>query len=442
MIIYLMILVGSVFLGTEVLAIPTPFAQITIYRLLALGVLPLVVYQLMHKNRQLSLVAHSHATYALGVFVLWGLWGFASLAWAQSLTNWAQAMFLLTVGISSVIAIYFWVNDLTQWKKLIQVAWIFMSFLVVWGYFEIITNQYFFANLGKLDKHGTFSSQPFTRIPITTFSNQNDYATMLLAYLTVCLILFFLTNKNWQRIMYIAMFFLASYLVYRSGSRMALLCLILLIGLNFLLNFHWQLKVTHFRWGLLLVIGAGILIVLLKPSLFNHTIQTLVQIQDGSRLTGDEARINLWHNGIIFLVTTLGLGVGSGNIEYWMANYRIIPTNDLINIHNWWLDILVGYGIIVFALYVLVYGLLAVRLHQLMRSQREQIRHIARAIFSFVVIFIIASITSSSNMLIEWHWVFFGLIISFIKIMDLSLQKRTFQQKITIDLKKTNLNLR
>jgi hypothetical protein len=40
------------------------------------------------------------------------------------------------------------------------------------------------------------------------------------------------------------------------------------------------------------------------------------------------------------------------------------------------------------------------------------------ALITFLLVFIGASITSANNMLIEWHWVFFGLIIAYIGIME------------------------
>ena len=46
------------------------------------------------------------------------------------------------------------------------------------------------------------------------------------------------------------------------------------------------------------------------------------------------------------------------------------------------------------------------------------------ALITFLLVFIGASITSSNNMLIEWHWVFFGLIIAYIGIMEAQILER------------------
>ena len=96
-----------------------------------------------------------------------------------------------------------------------------------------------------------------------------------------------------------------------------------------------------------------------------------------------------------------------------------LPIDEFTNIHNWWLEILVGYGVIVFVLYVVSYGLLIQSLNRLRHHESKVIRQIAISFISFLVVYIFASITSANNMLIEWHWVYFGIMISFVKLMEM-----------------------
>ena len=212
MYVYLLILVCSVFLGTELFAIPTPAAQVTIYRIFALCTIPLLVYQVTRPKQQLKILANSTATNVLVCFITWWILAASSLLWAVSLKGWFQHLFLMSIGMSGIIALYFWVNDLYTWKRLLSAAWVSSTFLVAWGFFEIMTNIYVFADLNKLDKYHTFKSQPGTRIPITHFENQNDFATMLLAYIAMCLIMYYYSHSNVRRIIYSISFMAASYL--------------------------------------------------------------------------------------------------------------------------------------------------------------------------------------------------------------------------------------
>ncbi|WP_230080872.1 O-antigen ligase family protein [Aerococcus sanguinicola] len=420
MAIYSLILLASVFLGTELLAIPTPFAQMTIYRLLALGVLPLIAYQSLLKGPSLKLKRPGYGLFMIGAYVFWWLWALISVLWARALGPWAQAVFLLTIGISSVVALYLWTDSLRQWKRLVQAAWWMMSALLVWGYFEIITNIYLFADMAKLDKYGTFASQPLTRLPITHFENQNDYATMLLAYLVVTAILLLRSRVTWQKTAYLLAMVLAEYLIFRSGSRMSLLCSFLYFGLVVLLQFKWDLKRRHYVLGLLALILGSLALYLWVPPV-QEALTSLIYTGSEGYISGDTGRVNLWRNGLVFLGTTLGLGVGAGNIETWMADFPLLPTKGIVNMHNWWLEIMVGYGLFVFLAYVVAYALMLYRLNQIRLVQSPQWRQVTNQVMAFLLVFIPASVTSANNMYIEWHWAFFGLLISYLALAEKSL---------------------
>ncbi len=414
---FLMILVASVFIGTEILAIPTPFAQLTIYRVCALSVPLFIGYFMVQKNPRVALKKNSYATFAVAVFIFWWLWSGVSFLWIDNLRLWLQAVFLLTLGISSILGLYFWVENLHHWKRLLQIAWFMMTLLVGLGYYEITTNHYIFADLGKLDRYNTFVSEPMTRMPITHFENQNDFATMLLAYIAIGLILYYLTPHAVKKMGYLLSVFLGSYLIYRSGSRMILLCLILYAACFMALKFKWDMEKKYYGLLLALFLILGLLALAYVPAV-QHMVDTLIYTGRLDIVTGDTGRVNLLRNGLIFLAATFGLGVGAGNIEPWMANYRFLPTQNIINMHHWWAEILVAYGVIVFVLYTLAYVLLIYRLFQIRKQQSKRGKQVSNQLIAFLIVYSLASITSASNMLIEWHWVFFGLIIAYIKIYE------------------------
>lgn len=432
---FLMLLVASVFLGTEILAIPTPAAQLTIYRICALSVILLIAYFFAQKNNHIKINKNSYATFSIVVFVFWWLWSVVSVLWIEDIQSWLQAVFLLTLGVSSIIGLYLWTQNMRDWIDFIKVTWFMMSLLVLLGYYEIITNHYIFADLGKLDRYNTFVSEPLTRIPITHFENQNDFATMLLAYLTVSLILYYITPHALKRIGFMISMFLGSYLIYRTGSRMTILCLILYAVCLVGLKFRWDLKRKYYIIGILSFIVFSVLAIMYIPAVQN-ALDIIIYTSSTDIVNGDTGRVNLLRNGLIFLAATFGIGVGAGNIEAWMANYRFLPTQNIINMHNWWGEILVGYGLIVFILYVLAYGLLIYRLFQIRKKQYKRRKNVTNQLITFLFVYIFASITSASNMLIEWHWVFFGLIIAYVKLNETNLSRtlsKSFEKRRTYE---------
>lgn len=413
---YLLTLVMSVFLGSELLAISLPVGQITIYRLCALMVIPLIILSILRNDRSLKIDRKSYSSMIVVAFIIWWVWGLVSVLWAVDIAAWVQGMFLLTIGISSIIALYLWNRDLNTWQFLLKGIWVLMTFLVLLGCFEIITNHYFFADIEKLDKYNTFVTEPLTRIPITHFANQNDYATMLLSYLPVNISLYNLTNNKLKRLGYVIFTLIASLLVFQTGSRMSLIMLVVFFIVFGLLQIKLGFKRKHY-YQIAIIAVVGIIGIFLIPGVWDK-ITGLFYIFPLPTISGDTARMNMWRNGLVFLGRTFGFGVGAGNLEVWMENFGLLPTNNINNIHNWWLEILVGYGVIVFAIYVIAYGLLIYRLLKLKPYVTKKHKQVMSAFIAFLLIFIGASITSANNMLIEWHWVFFGMMISYVAIME------------------------
>lgn len=421
---YLILLVASVFLGTELLAVSTPFLQITLYRVLTLSVYPILFIALWRRSPKLRLDLNNRGTYFVGAIFVWWLTAIVTISWVESLSRWFQAFFLLTLGFGAILSLYFFVSTLDQWKKLSVTIWGMMTGLVLWGIVEITTNIYLFADLDKLDKYHTFASNPWSRIPVTIFENQNDYGTMLLAYLGLTVVIYALTDSVWLRLVEVGMSILSIYLVYRTDSRMSLLAVIVMIGLLVIRHFPMKRTLTFMRQ--LIASGVGIIgiLLLIKPSIIQKVLEVLYT-KGQDYLTGDMARANMMKNGFYFLGKTGGFGVGAGNIEHWMIEYGPYSTNGIANIHNWWLEILVGYGVLPFILYSLAYILLLIRLYQLSYSHliEPSWRQVAYGLFMFMFVFIFASITSANNLLIEWHWVYFGIIVSFVHLLDRSMKE-------------------
>lgn len=417
MVLYLILLVASVFLGTELLALPTPAFQLTLYRVLSLSVLPILLISFLRKDKKIKMSRNSAASFAILTYLAWYLWAWISGMWALDMTGWMQTIFLMTIGISSLSAIYFWVNDEKTWYKLVKTAWWMMTLLAFLGLYEIITNDYFFADMAKLDKYRTFAREPWTRMPITHFSNQNDYATMLLAYLPLSFILYYKESRGFKRSLYLAAVVLGFFLIYMTRSRMSLLAALIYLFLIFLFRFQVDIKRSRIYKFLAAGVILAVLSVLFVPPV-QAVLDQLIYTNNTDILTGDTGRVNLLRNGLYFLGATLGFGVGAGNIEYWMTHFRFLPTQNIVNMHMWWGEILVGYGIVIFTLYVIMYGLLIYRLTVMRSRLKGRERRIIEQLLAFLIIYILASMTSANNMLIEWHWVFFGLIISFIKLLE------------------------
>lgn len=419
MVYWLALTMGAVFLGTELISVSTPLAQLTPYRLLIFSLILYISYQILRRDKQLVIQQNSAAGFSIKIYLLWYFYAIISGIWAYNKMAWLQAVFLLTLGIVIIIATYFYINRFKDWLILARTTWWMMTVLLIWGYFEITTNIYLLANLGKLDKYGTFSHQFFSRIPVTIFENQNDYATMLLAYIAVTIVFYQLARTLFSKALYLVLIFATFYLIFRTQSRLVLLSAGVFIVIYFAYNLRFYLSKK--QWQGILLLGVSIIVIFFILPQTRRLLLSVIYVGGQFDMSGDMVRLNLWRNGLFFLAATFGFGVGAGNIETWMDQFAILPTEVIVNMHNWWLEILTSYGLFVFIAYCLMYGILIFRLSQLRKIQTKNRTQITIAFLAFLWSFILASITSANNLLIEWHWVFFALIIAYIKISEIEL---------------------
>jgi teichuronic acid biosynthesis protein TuaE len=111
-----------------------------------------------------------------------------------------------------------------------------------------------------------------------------------------------------------------------------------------------------------------------------------------------------------------------------MLNRSIYDTQGIVNMHNWWMEILVGYGIIVFIMYIIFFCKLLIHLIKKYKLSRNRIDYsVSLGMIFSMTGFIIGSTSSSSNLNSEWLWVFWAIVIAYqgieINSLDYSYEK-------------------
>lgn len=415
------LLIGSVFLGAQILALDLGVAKLSMYRLMLLLITAAVILLVFQNNPKLKLPAGGAGQSYRRIFFVWVAYAVISVIWVKDLSGWLNGLFFLVCGTVSIIYISLFLKT----KKDIQNTFTVVLGMIVLhnaiGWLEILTGKYLYADLGKLDRYNTFVSQPSTRIPISIYANQNDYATLLLAGIAIAFIFYRTSKRAEVKLFNTAVILSSVFLLYRTGSRGTMLGL--LIGIAILtaakyINLAMLKKTTYFVLGLCLL---SVLIFFLSSSVREFVLAAVDDALKGSFAVGrsNRTRINLILNGFMFTAQTFGLGTGAGNVEYWMENYAVLPVGDIVNMHNWFMDILTGYGVFVFALYIIMYVLIIRQLYINYKYSNDLfIKNASWVLLAYVGAFIVASTSSASNMFIEWQWVFWGVIIAFVQYCE------------------------
>lgn len=343
--------------------------------------------------------------------VAWLGYSVLSVAWAMSLVDAARHVIFLLMGVSVILFVAFYFSGEPDQRRLFWIWLGVFGLLLVLGVWEHVTGQH----LPVSGYYGETRARFMFR-PTGVFRNPNDYASYLALSIPFALSLARYARTVLLRLMGVGSAIIGAYLILAAGSRGNLVAVLACVA------FMWLFLargVRRVKWAVIaIVLTSGLL--LLAPGvtrqIFGSAGERIASIVlDAPREGGStDVRWNLLKNGLLFVHSTGGMGVGAGNAEYWMANFARHDTFGILNPHNWWLEILINYGIFLFAAYVVFYiSLIRGLLRAWARTEGTQ-RMICEALILSLVGFAVASMSPSSVMAWTPQWMLFAAAVAFL----------------------------
>jgi len=405
---YLTIVAG--FIGSAFLAIPVGPIHIFPYRVL----LPLLWFIFATRILLQGRVDISPIKVKpyLQFLALWLSYAVLSLAWAADKGAAIRDIVFLFMAISVIFFVVYHFSNSKDLKRLYYLWLVVLGGLLLVGFWEHLTGQH----LSVSGLYGETRAR-FMFMPTSVFRNPNDFATYLALSIPFILALIWYRRGIVVRSVGLVVLLASLYLLLETFSRANYLAVMLEVA--FLFTFLFKLK-AKFK----VIILGGLLILVLVIALPGPTQRIIgtigKQIESitspwGLSHGSTGVRINLLKNSLVFLVRTAGFGVGAGNAEYWMGNFPVYNTCGITNPHNWWDEILLEYGVLIFAGYVLFYLSLVVnmyKIHQHLSAGTEKM--ICEALLVALVGFFLASISSSSIMALRPQWFLFAFALAFL----------------------------
>lgn len=341
--------------------------------------------------------------YSVKFLCFWIFWGLCTILWVQDMSNWVRQLTYVVTGFFGAI---FCVNvlrnkeDVLNAMKAIQWGIVVQIFL---GWNEVLWKRYYFI-LDPVEVM-TWSRGLFGN-PVGSQANTNDYATLMYLGVFISAILIYHCKGIW-RWFYGGCLLSEIVLLIMTTSRANYLGLALAVTLVlFLLN-----KRRLLLYVLVITITSSAIVYLssiLGIDIFD-TIESNLTFEEG-----EDVRVNLILNGFYFLFRTFGIGVGPGQIESWMATESIFYHGRILAMHNYWMEIMVSYGIIVFVGFILFYY----------RIWRDMVREAAQyilvcdkilpmAIAAMMFGWVISAVSASSIIRYDWLWAFWAIVIAY-----------------------------
>lgn len=388
------------FLPAKVLAINLGVFQLSVFRMILIVMAVVNLYENGFRIRLYS--GYSHR-----MMYLWLVYAVYEIFWSKDIGNYFRVLYFLLEGIILTQVFTRTVKDEKNYREAFSVMRIPLSILLCLGIMEVVTGKYYF-----LEESQTFTYRNLNYLglhtPVVMSGNVNDYVTLVLFAGSVFFICYLTDNRKVLKAID-AFFSLVSVgLIVVSGSRGALLGLLLVV----LYTFIFIKKARKY------IISLGIIITIvfgrkLLPIIYDNL--STINIRSITSTIGNESesiRGNMIRNGFHFLKKTYFMGVGAGQFEDWMKHNSIYYTSNILNMHNWWAEILVEHGIVIFVMYVVFYYRLSRDMIIGSKSDNIIISNISKGCGMFVFGYIIASVSASSNFTCEWLWVFWAIAIA------------------------------
>lgn len=421
----LYLMIAASFLAADFISININIMQLSLYRICLLLLTFIMLLQYLKTNRKIKLKIKNDQSFIIGFYFFWLIYSLFSIGWVKDYNSWFRAVFFIASGFLIIWILSSYIRKEREFKSIFMIIFgmIILHNLIGWN--ELLTGNYMFADLTIIDRHNQFGYNSAARVPISMFYNPNDYATFLVIGIFITYIVFSNSNIKIIKGLSIATIISSGLLLFRSSSRANILGLI--VGLIISLYMKYFKKISKKTLLIIFAIPIILLNLFFLESIFASLANELQFSFDGG---SDYTRLNLIRNGLHFLKETAGFGTGAGNIEYWMETRRIYNVGSIRNMHNWWLEILVGYGIVVFIGYIWMYIKIAKRLYySYLNSCNIFIKNTSLGLLSTMAAFVITSISSSSNLPIEWLWLFWGIVIAYIGYVERYTESRVIMHE-------------
>lgn len=335
-------------------------------------------------------------------------WGLLSLVWAQDLGAGIRYVGFLFQGTVLILGLRVYGRRRDRLAILLSVAAIGLVVAIACALFERATLYRFPASHMRDPLVAWQHYYLFTGL----FHNPNDFATYLALWLPLVLQAYLEWPKLSVRAAALGLCGLCGFLLITMFSRANTIAAVLagLVIFAFSARRRWR------QWAILLA-AMPVLFFALPGRQKEFFVRSLGRVSQGltAKAAQDDPRARLARESLALLERSHGLGVGAGNVEPRMAALhaqRAYAGTRLVNLHNWWLEILVGLGVAGFALYLMFYlrllrGLLTGYCQ--LRSADAGLAALCLGLFAAFAGLTIGCLSSSSLVFQSPMWVFFGL---------------------------------
>ena len=407
------LLIALTFFNNAFFSISAGFFSLFLYRIMLIAAFALFLWRMRDKGSYISQWQQIRVKGILGFFAAWFLYGLISLLWAHSVTDGLKYMSLLAMGMGFVFLIVMYIQRLDQVVTFYSIWLVMTVFVMGIGFYNHFT-------LNHLPNTSLYLGPAYKQhYPTSVFFNQNDFATFLSISFFLYLACMRQMKNGYLKVFGFLGAIAALYLILLTESRASLLGIFAGVAIYVWLLLPRFLK----KWSIiaasaLVVIGIAVFSAKIYSVFYDLFLASQVAHSFSEPLPSNIARANLIKNAWHFFTNSYGFGVGAGNVSYYLAHFSIFDTDQVVEVHNWLLEVMTNFGFAIMLGYISVYAYLMFTLYkQYQWADSRSAKMIIEGLFAAMLSFLVSSISPSSVSNLYFHWVFLGLVIAAVNML-------------------------
>jgi len=399
------------FLGPSFLLIRMGPVSLFPFRIALIGIVGLLLADFL-LGRDISIKLARSPFVLLAFLVTWLVWAAMSMPIAMDTTLALQTTAYLVVGVLFVVLALHYVRTPQRLRILIAIWVLTCMALLPLGIYESRTGKH----LPVSGLYGSSNPQVIF-MPTATYHNPNDFATVIALTLPLFFLLTFTARARVRNIVWPLASIASVYVIFLAGSRANMLAVAAEIVI---MTMFISLKPRDEKRALFAMTMTALLAisVLVFPGALNNAMGSAARelaadhAQPGSSVN---VHVNLIRNSLHFFAATGSLGVGAGNADSRIRSRALYNTFGIINSHNWWVEMLVEFGIVIFFLYFAFWAGILWNLLKIAFS-RSAVADIAFFLAVSLLGFTLASTSSSSIIALPIHWLLYATCLACINV--------------------------
>lgn len=271
--------------------------------------------------------------------------------------------------------------------------------IIAW--YELITNQYLFTLSSDMSSY--FTRHGFT---VSFFANPNNFCLLLGFGFFVCMGLLLSTKNMFMRVVCIGVM-ISSVLIMIANVAQSNIIGVVLGGIVWLL-LYLRRQGNVKRWHIFVALAILVVALFMSGKIFMFLSSYLRSVEDILRDSSSTMgyRFLFIRNAISGLISKWGFGVGAGN-----SIYYVYGDYTLGNVHNWFIEILVDYGVVIFMGYVWLYAKQIVSFAKKTIYGDIKSAWIYKVFCVILVSYLVSNISSSTMFTYEFMWVYWAFAL-------------------------------